>query len=162
MPRRCPDGNRQCECWDIEGFTSWPQVTEPVRVVRSVERYTTHRQLTDEDEDLEAHWMWVTTASSRRVLTRSIVHFGHRRWAIENEGFQELSTRWYADHVYKHTSEAMLTFLLLVMVCLNVFMAFYRLDLKPAWRRGCSMLHISRLIAAELYQGIAGPPRAPT
>jgi len=155
-------GNRQCECWDIEGFTSWPQVTESVRVVRSVERYTTHRQLTDEDEQLEAHWMWVTTASPRRASTRWMVHFGHRRWAIENEGFKELKTRWHADHVYKHTSEAMLAFLLLVMVCLNVFMAFYRLNLKPAWRRGCSMLHISHLISAELYQGIAGPPRAPT
>ena len=155
-------GNRQCECWDIEGFTSWPQVTGPIRVVRSVERYTVHRQLTDEDEQLAAHWMWVTTASSKRVSTRGIVQFGHLRWTIENEGFNELSTRWHADHVYKHTSEAMLAFLLLMMVCLNVFLAFYRLDLKPARRRGCSMLHISRLIAAELYQSIAGPPRAPT
>ena len=154
--------NRQCECWDIEGLTSWPQVTKPVRVVRSVERYTVHRQLTDEDEDLEAHWMWVTTASSKRVSTRGIVHFGHLRWTIENEGFNESSTRWHADHVYKHTSEAMVAFLLLMMVCVNVFLAFYRLNLKPARRRGGSMLHISRLIAAELYQSPRGPPRAPT
>jgi hypothetical protein len=154
--------NRQCECWDIEGFTSWPQVTTPVRVVRSIERYTVHRQLTDEDEDLEAHWMWVTTASSKQISTRGIVHFGHLRWTIENEGFNELSTRWHADHVYRHTSEAMLAFLLLMMVCVNVFLAFYRLNLKPARRRAFSMLHVSRLIAAELYQPPGGPPRAPT
>ena len=24
------------------------------------------------------------------------------RWAIENEGFNELVTRWHGDHVYKH------------------------------------------------------------
>jgi len=155
-------GNRQCECWDIEGFTSWPQVTAPVRVVGSIERYVVRRQLTGENEHLKAHWLWVTTASSKRVSTRGIVQFGHLRWTIENEGFNELSTRWHGDHVYKHTSEAMLVLLLLMMVCLNVFLAFYRLNLKPARRGRCSMLHISRLIAAELYQSIAGPPRAPT
>ena len=48
------------------------------------------------------------------------------------------------------------------MVCLNVFMAFYHLNLKPARQRACSMLHISRLLAGELYHSIAGPPRAPT
>lgn len=154
--------NRQCECWDIEGFTSWPQVNQPVRVVRSVERYTVHRQLNDEDEQLQANWMWVATASQKRVSTGGIVQFGHLRWTVENEAFNELSTRWSADHVYKHTSEAMLAFLLLVMVCLNVFLAFYRLNIKPARRRGCSMVHISRLISGELYQSIAGPPRAPT
>lgn len=153
--------HRRCRCWDIEGFTSWPQVTAPVRVVRSIERYTIHRQLTDEDEQQEAHWMWVTTASSKRISTRKIVHFGHLRWTIENEGFNELSTRWHADHVYKHTAKSMLAFLLLLMVCSNVFLAFYRLNLKPARRRACSMLHITRLIAAELYQASRGPPRAP-
>ena len=155
-------GNRQCECWDIEGFTSWPQVTQPVRVVRSVERYTVHRQLNDQDEQLQANWMWVATASQKRLSTGGVVQFGHLRWTIENEGFNELSTRWHADHVYKHDSQAMLVFCLLAMVCLNVFIAFYRLNLKPARRRACSMLHISRLIAGELYQSIAGPPRAPT
>ena len=106
--------------------------------------------------------MWVTTLSPKRVSTGGIVRFGHLRWKIENEGFNELSTRWHADHVYKHDSQAMLVFCLLAMVCLNVFIAFYRLNLKPARRRACSMLHISRLIAGEPYQSIAGPPRAPT
>jgi hypothetical protein len=154
--------NRQCQCWDIEGFTSWPQVNQPVRVVRSVEHYTVHRQLTDEDEQLESNWMWVTTLAQKRVPTGGVVHFGHLRWTVENECFNELATRWHADHVYKHDSQAMLVFCLLAMVFLNVFLAFYRLNLKPARRRRCSMLHVSRLIAGELYQSIAGPPRAPT
>jgi len=154
-------GNRQCECWDIDGFTTWPQVTVPVRVVRSIERYTVRRQLTGTDEELKAHWMWVTTVSPKRVSTPALVHFGHLRWTVENEGFNELSTRWHADHVYRHAPEAMLVFVLLAMVCLTVFVAFYRLNLKPARRRGCSMLHISRLISSELYQSIAGTAGVP-
>jgi len=155
-------GNRQCRCWDIEGLTSWPQVNQPVRVVRSVERYAVHRQLDDRDEQLEANWMWVTTLARNMVSTEGLVHFGHLRWKIENEGFNELSTRWHADHIYKHEPQAILVFCLLAMVCLNVFTAFHRLNLKPARRRACSMLHISRLIAGELYHSIAGPPQAPT
>jgi len=155
-------GNRQCDCWDISGFTSWPQVNQPVRVVRSVERYTVRRQLDKQDEQLETNWMWVTTLAQNLVSTEGVVHFGHLRWKIENEGFNELSTRWHADHVYRHESQAILVFCLLAMVCVNVFVAFYRLNLKPVRRQSCSMLHVSRLMAGELYQSIAGPPRAPT
>jgi len=64
------------------------------------------------------------------------------------------ATRWFADHVYRHDSTAMLNFWLLAMACLNLFMAFYARNLKPAARRAASMLHISRLILAELYHAI--------
>jgi hypothetical protein len=56
----------------------------------------------------------------------------------------------------------MLVFLLLAMICCNVLLAFYQRDLKPALRDSVSMLHVSRLIAGELYHCLGGPPRAPT
>ena len=155
----------RCESlqWDMEGFTSWPQVNRPVRVVRSLEKRVIRRQLDGREEELHSNWVWVTTLSTKRASTRTVVKFGHRRWAIENEGFNELTTRWHGDHVYKHDSHAMLVFCLLAMLCLNVFLAFHGRNLKPPLRQASSMLHISRLIAAELYQGVAaGPPRAPT
>ena len=156
-------GNVEYQCWDIEGFTTWPQVHSPVRVIRSLEHRTVHRQLTGEDEDLVADWTWTTTLSKPRASTRVAVQIGHWRWAIENQAFNELTTRWHADHVYKHDGNAMLMFCLLAMLCLGVFLAFYRRDIKPAVRKAVSMLHISRQIAAELYYHIArGPPLAPT
>jgi hypothetical protein len=162
-PTLLREGKRQYTQWDIEGFTSWPQVDKPVRVVRSNEDWTVHRQLTKEDDPQHSEWTWVTTCSQQRVPTRGIVTFGHVRSKIENEGYNELTNRQHADHVYKHDPCAMLVFCLLAMFCLNVFQAFYRRNLKPPVRRACSMVHISRLIAAELYGGIdAGPPRAPT
>ena len=154
-------GRRTLLQWDMEGFTSWPQVNRPVRVVQSLDKRVIRRQLDGCKEELHSNWVWVTTLSAKRALTRTIVKFGHRRWAVENEGFNELATRWSADHVYKHDSCAMLVFCLLAMLCLNVFRAFYSRNLKPNLREAFSMLHISRLIAAELYQGIAGPARAP-
>jgi len=157
---------RQSQCtslqWDMEGFTSWPQVNRPVRVVQSLDKSVIRRQLDGCKEELHSNWVWVTTVPAKRASTRTIVKFGHRRWAVENEGFNELTTRWSADHVYKHDSRAILVFCLLAMLCLNVFRSFYSRNLKPALREVSSMLHISRLIAAELYQGIrSGPARTP-
>jgi len=87
---------------------------------------------------------------------------GHSRWTIENQGFNEMVNRWYADHVYKHEPQALLNFRLLAMACLNVCLAFYRRNLKPAVRRAANMLNVARRIAAELHSDITGnPTRAP-
>jgi hypothetical protein len=150
-PTILKEGRCRLECWDIEGFTSWPQVRHPVRVVRTTETRTVKRQLDKEPERLESDWMWVTTLSRKQASTRAVVRIGHSRWTIENQGFNEMVNRWHADHVYKHEPTAMLVFWLLAMLCLNVFLAFYRRNLKPALRRSASMLHIACQIAAELY-----------
>jgi hypothetical protein len=155
-------GHVEYRCWDIEGFTTWPQVQAPVRVIRRLEHRTVRRQLTDQDEKRVADWTWVTTLSKPRAATPVVVQIGHWRWAIENQGFNELATRWHADHVYKHHGNGILVFCLLAMLCLTVFLAFYRRDLKPAVRHCASMQHIARQIAAELYHRLArSPPAGP-
>ena len=81
---------------------------------------------------------------------------------IENQGFNELVNRGYANPVYKHQAHAMLNFWLMAVLCLNLFLAFYRRDLTPAARQAASMLQIARQIAAELFGAFpAGPARAP-
>ena len=76
---------------------------------------------------------------------------GHGRWDIENQGFNELVNQWHADHVYRHDPTALLVFWLLAQICLTVFCAFFRRQLKPAAQTALSMLHVARLIQAELY-----------
>lgn len=153
-PTVLKEGDRRLECWDIEGFTSWPQVRYPVRVVRTLETRSVTRQLNKTREQLKSEWMWVTTLSRKQASTRAVVRIGHSRWTIENQGFNELVNQWHADHVYKHEPTAILVLWLLAMLCLNAFLAFYRRNLKPALRRSGSMLHFARLIASELYSRI--------
>ncbi|MFQ5974360.1 MAG: transposase [Alphaproteobacteria bacterium] len=161
-PVRIEDARGSRETWDLEGFTSWPQVTRPVRVVRSLERRSIRRQLDQQAEPLTSDWTWVTTLSKPRASTDAVIALGHSRWDIENQGFNEMATRWHADHVYKHHPTALLVLWLVAMICLTVFGVFYTRNLKPEARRNASMLHIARLISAELYQAIpAGPPRTP-
>ncbi len=151
-------GNRRCRFWDCDTFTSWPEVSARVRVVRSLETWTVRRQLDRQEEELSSNWMWVTTLSVRQAATRAVVNMGHERWSIENQGFNELVNRWHADHVFRHHPAAILTFVLPAMLCLNVFMAFYCRNLKPEARRAVTTLHVGKLIAAELYAEIRGPP----
>ena len=157
--RQTDRGSRRC--WDFEGFTTWPQCEYPVRVVRSLETRQVCRQLDQQLEELVSDWFWVTTLPRTMAPTGVVVQFGHGRWTIENQGFNETSNRWHADHVYKHQANVMLVFWLLTMLACNLFHTFYRRNLKPAVRQAYDTLQIGRMITAELYQRLANRPRAP-
>jgi hypothetical protein len=156
VPQQVQNRYGQCRLWDAEGFTSWSSVQAPVRVVRSQETRWIRRQLDGQIEELHSQWMWVTTLSGVRASTIAVQDLGHGRWKIENQGFNELANQWHADHVYKHDPQAMLVLWLLVMICLNVFLAFYQRNLKPAARQAASMLHVARQVVAELYSRLPG------
>ena len=150
------------QAWDFSGFTTWPQVNAPVRVVRTLETRSVRRQRTQEVVEQTTEWLWVTTLTASRASTAAVVQLGHARWSIENYGFNQLANPWHADHVYKHHPNAIVVFGLLALLCLNIFAAFYRRDLKPAARQAASLLQIARQAAGELQNAIpAGHSRDP-
>ena len=106
-------------------------------------------------------WFWVTTLPKVTAPTGTVVQLGHGRWTIENQGFNETSNRWHADHVYRHQANAILVFWLMTMLAYNLFTVFYRRNLKPAVRTAYDMLQIARMITAELYEGLANRAHAP-
>jgi hypothetical protein len=154
-------GKVRCECWDLEGFKTWPQCRHPVRVVRSLETSTVKRQLDKQVETRQANWVWVTTLSTPRASTKAVVRIGHDRWDIENRSFNELANRWDADHVYRHHPTAILFLWLMLQLATNLFAAFYRRNLKPTIRKTYNTLQIARLVMAELYQQLPGQCRSP-
>jgi len=149
-PKSLRDGGCLRECWDLEGFTTWPQVQAPVRVVRSRETRSIRRQLDAQVQTPVSDWFWVMTLPQAQASTGAVVQIGHRRWDIENQGFNELVNQYHADHVYRHEPTAVLVFWLLTQLCLNVFTAFFLRNLKPAARAGVSMLHVARWLLSEL------------
>lgn len=140
-----------CECWDIEGFTSWPQVGRDVRVVRALETKTVRPQMTGQKESRTSSWMWVATVPRERLDTKPFVITSHKRWDIENKAFNELVTDWHADHVYKHSPTAIEACWLLTMLAYNLFQAFFHLNLKVVVRKNRTQKHFACLIAAQLY-----------
>jgi hypothetical protein len=145
------ESHLQRKIWDEEGFTSWEGFGQAVRVVRCLEMKTIQRQLNHEIEEKITDWVWVTTLSKQKAKTETVMRIGHRRWAIENEGFNELVNEWHADHIYKHHPNAIEAFWLLLMLCYNLFHAFIERNLKPQIRLRHTMRHWARVMASEIY-----------
>lgn len=141
-------GRVKRECWDIEHFTSWPQLGREVRVVRSLE--TSYRKGRKNVSD----WIWAGTISKDKLPTEQFIDIAHGRWKIENNGFNELVNYWHADHVYRHDPTAIEVFWLLTMLAYMLFHAFINCNLKPAIRDKYTKSHLAKIIAAELYIGI--------
>ncbi len=136
-------------CWDLNGFTTWPQCGEPVRVVRSMEQRTIKRQKDGEGEPLVSEWFWVTSLPPLLASTKMIVRAGHGRWGIENQGFNELGNQWHGDHGYKYNAHALLACTLILFIAYNLFHAFIERNLKPQVRAARSQKYWADLIAGE-------------
>ena len=141
------------KCWDMQDFDSWDTFGGKVRVVRTVEETTITRQNGKKDEVNTSEWFWVSTITRERLGTEDFVSLAHGRWAIENNGFNELTTYWQADHVYKHSQNAINAFWLMIMLAYNLFHAFIRLNLKPRLRERHTKLYFLFMITAELFNG---------
>ena len=150
-PQLAQRRNRDCQWWDFPDLVSWPEVKSPLRVVRSLETYSVHRQLDDTISQETSDWIWVTTLPCQQAPTVRIVSWGHQRWDIENFGFNELVHGWQADHIYKYDPNAIEAFLLLVFLAYNTFHAFLSRNLKPQLRENKPEIYWARLIAAEIY-----------
>jgi hypothetical protein len=143
--------SRDCLWWDVPDLTSWPEVSLPLRVVRSEETYAVRRQVNGQVEQERATWMWVTSLSPAQASTELVVRLGHTRWDIENQGFNELVNGWHTDHLYRHHPNAIEAFTLLAFLAYNLFHALLTLNLKPQLREGKTDSFWAHLIAAEIY-----------
>jgi len=153
--------SRDCLWWDFPDLHSWPEVTAPIRVIRSLETYSVRRQLDKKDEPQTSDWVWVTTLPSVRIPVERAVGFGHQRWDIENHSFNELVNGWHADHVFKHDPDAIESFLLMAFLALILFHAFLYLNVKPQLREGKSKEFWARRMAAEIYKDLPAAALSP-
>lgn len=145
------ENGAEVQAWDLENCLNWTQIDIPVRVVRSVESTTIHRQDTGEIQTTTSEWLWVTTIPKRILSTEKFIEVAHHRWDIENKGFNELCTYWHLNHVYKHDVNAIVVFSLMTLISYTLFHAFLYLNIKPALRRGKTKRHFARKIMAEFY-----------
>jgi len=138
------------QCWDVEDLDSWDSFSEKVRVVRSLETTTVtqrkNRRKVQRQQTSE--WVWVTTLPAAEVPTASVVLFGHERWRIENEGFNELCNHWHANHYFHHHPTSITALWLMLFIAHALFYCFLR-NLKPCRRQGLPVYIWALLILAE-------------
>jgi hypothetical protein len=145
----CRKNGVHYQCWDVAHLDSWDSYPEKVRLVRSIETTTIReRKKKSAKREQISEWIWVTTIPSTEVPTTDIVLFGHERWRIENEGFNELSNQWHADHYFHHHPVSIMAFWLSLFIAHAVFHCFMR-NLKPAIRQGHTLIFWALCILAE-------------
>ena len=148
------------ERWDLDGFTSWPEVKTPVRVIRSreIHNQTVIRGGRPDSRTTEHDWIWVTTLPAALLTTEHASTFGHARWQIENQGFNELSNAWHSDHYFHHHPVSILAFWLILFVAHATFHCFITRNLKPAARIGMSTIRFAERLFAEFILDPIWPP----
>lgn len=159
-PQTVQKGQTTFQQWDVEGFTSWTGLDHPVRVVRSLES-TPVRQRVGKKwiPSLQVHnWTWVTTLSQKQVPTASVVRFGHARWQIENQGFNEIVNAWHADHSFHHHPNSIVAVWLILFIAHAVFHCFVSRNLKPQLRQNHPIIFWARQIAACFRLDYWWPP----
>lgn len=156
---RFRQGSESYTCWD-EGDFRMPDVPSKLRVLKSHESSTTRSQLDSSEHVKTSTWMWVTSLATIQASSRTIHALAHSRWRIENDCFNELSTRWHSDHVYKHTPSAILNFFLFCLFSHNLLMCFYTRALKQALRLRFTLTTVAVMICAGLCRTTASghPP----
>ena len=149
-PQTVQEGATTSQQWDIGGFTSWPQVEQPVRVVRSLEFTHVRERIGKQwSHSVKTHdWIWVTTLSQGETPTRSVVRFGHARWQIENQGFNEVVSSWHCDHYFHHHPISIVALRLILFIAHAIFHCFITRNLKPSFRHGHTNIYWALQMAA--------------
>jgi hypothetical protein len=96
----------QFQLWDSEGLPFSIDHPQPVRVVRSEEKLTQNHYRGGElkSETTEHEWLWITTLDAQAfpaTRVRQLV-FGHDRWKLENNRWNELTQNWAFKHDFLH------------------------------------------------------------
>jgi hypothetical protein len=76
--------------------------------------------------------MWVTNLDTSKHIgdLRNTVKVCHARWHIENRCFRETANTWSADHIYRHSSNGIMAFLLFLFIAINIFNIFWARNIK--------------------------------
>lgn len=143
--------SKRLELRDMEGFET-DSIKRPLRVVWSAESTTRRQRIAGEwrEEQTDSDWLWATDLPCGAASSETIAAFGHLRWSIENEGFNELVTHWHADHYFHHHPNAILALWLIMFMAHAVFHCFYRRNLNKQARQGHSAIYFAGLMAADL------------
>ena len=117
---------RRVEIWDVPSLRFSDTYTDPVRVVRVRECWTerTQRGKTWESVEKEQTWIWVVAGDLDAYDGAAVRDFGHLRWRIENNAFDELTQHWHLTHVAHHKPVAVLALLWIKLIAFTLFHAF--------------------------------------
>ncbi len=149
-----PD-KRRVEIWDVPSLRFSDTYTEPVRVVRVRESWMERRQRGKSWEvvAVEQSWIWVVAGELDAYDGAALRDFGHLRWKIENNAFDELTQHWHLTHVAHHQPVALRVLLWIKLIAFTLFHAFAILHGKLFRLGKVTLLELRKRIYRSLLCG---------
>jgi hypothetical protein len=119
-------GGRKVEIWDLPQMTFSDSYTGPVRVVRARETWPQRRRAGGKwvAGEMEENWLWVVAGDLDGHAGAVIRDWGHLRWKIENNAFNELTQGWHLTHCAHHHPVAIQVLLWIKIIAFTLFHAF--------------------------------------
>jgi len=161
LPKAPGKSIRQVKLRQADGFTT-DSIRSALRIVHAHETGTRHELIAGVriNTPIDTHWYWATTMPGSLSPANVVFEFGHNRWRIENEGFNELVTSWHSRHVFHNHANSLLVLWLVMFIAHAVFHCFLR-NLKPALREVHTVIYHAARITSDLYAGHWWPCRSP-
>jgi hypothetical protein len=163
-PKIYQDSKTTYRVWDHTISGCWDGYGKNVRVIVS-EETTTKRVHTKDGKGWQektevSNWMWVTNLLDDSMGDlENTVRICHSRWQIENKCFNETACVWRADHIYRHSKNAIIAFLLLLFICVNIFNIFLARNIKDVKVK--TKIYLIDIIKAEFLTLKRLPPPVP-
>ncbi len=144
---------RQIQLREVRGLSLTQKPLPKVRVVLSDERWEERRRegKTWTHRAKRSHWRWAVTEGLNHVPSPMIWQMGHGRWGIENQAFNLLTQAYHLDHCFHHHPVAIVAWLLITLLAVNLTTLFFRRWVAP---RAEADFTLSDLIE-ELREGLA-------
>ena len=124
---------RRVELREVRDLSLTQNPQPKVRVVLSDETWPERRREgnTWKRTAKQSHWRWVATSELDQVPAQGIWEMGHGRWGIENYAFNLLTQNYHLDHCFHHQPIAMVAWLLITLLAVNLTTLFYRHWVAP-------------------------------
>ena len=159
-PKVYTEGATSYRVWEHCISGCWDGYGKDVRVIVSEE--TTTKRVHSKDgkgwEDVigRVNWMWATNLDVSKNIgdLKNTVKVCHSRWHIENRCFRGTASMWNAEHIYRHSANAIMVFLLFLFMAVNIFNIFMSRNIKDKKIR--TKLNLIKKIQAD-FLSLARP-----
>lgn len=146
---------RQIALREVRDLTLAEEGQESVRVVLADEDWIQTNRTAGRKvrTPMTSHWRWIASPELDPYPKQVVWQIGHRRWAIENHVFNELTQHYHLEHCPHHHPVAIMAWLLILVLGFNLFEAFVHLHCK-LWQGGKVCL---KELAIRLDRGLEHP-----
>ena len=125
-----PNGVGTVQCWEADQFHA-DSIQVPLRVVHTEETVHSRQRIAGKwEENTQIHYWWWSTTIGADLMPARNLEGRPSALGFENKLFNTLSMYWALDHCFCHLPQAILNFILTLLIAFELLHCFVLLHLK--------------------------------